>query len=122
MRRRRRKSHTAGLVIGAAFFGGLLIVDWTAVPELQPQPARLEADASQTPPGPVPPENVAIATVAISEPPTLPSPSPAAMVEARPGDTPLKLLARVGVAPEDAQEAARMLARVWNPRDLRRAG
>src|SRR5215213_2514937 len=48
-----------------------------------------------------------------------PPPPPAATVEARPGDTPLKLLARVGVGPEDAQEAVRMLARVWNPRDLR---
>ena len=28
-------------------------------------------------------------------------------------------MARVGVTPEDAQEAARLLARVWDPRDLR---
>ncbi len=48
-----------------------------------------------------------------------PQPPPAETVEARPGDTPLKLLARVGVTPEDAQEAARLLARVWDPRDLR---
>jgi murein DD-endopeptidase MepM/ murein hydrolase activator NlpD len=40
-------------------------------------------------------------------------------VEARPGDTPLKLLARVGVSPEDAREAVHLLARVWDPRDLR---
>jgi murein DD-endopeptidase MepM/ murein hydrolase activator NlpD len=45
--------------------------------------------------------------------------TPAETVEARRGDTPLALLARVGVSPEDAREAARLLARVWDPRDLR---
>src|SRR5437764_1071009 len=44
---------------------------------------------------------------------------PARTIEARPGDTPLKLLARMGVAPEDAQAAVRTLSTVWNPRDLR---
>ncbi|HEX2151014.1 MAG TPA: M23 family metallopeptidase [Stellaceae bacterium] len=79
-----------------------------------------ETKASQTGIGPAPTENVAIAvTAAVSETPKPPSPPPAATVEARPGDTPLKLLARVGVGLDDAQEAARMLARVWDPRDLR---
>ena len=44
---------------------------------------------------------------------------PAETVEARPGDTPLKLLARMGVAPQDAQAAVRELSTVWNPRDLK---
>jgi hypothetical protein len=46
-------------------------------------------------------------------------PPPAETIEARPGDTPLKLLARMGVAPEDAQAAVRKLARVWDAREMR---
>jgi murein DD-endopeptidase MepM/ murein hydrolase activator NlpD len=45
--------------------------------------------------------------------------APIETVEARPGDTPLKLLARMGVAPQDAQAAVRELSTVWNPRDLK---
>jgi len=44
---------------------------------------------------------------------------PAQTIQARPGDTPLKLLTRMGVAPEDAQAAVRTLSTVWNPGDLR---
>src|SRR5207302_3253487 len=40
-------------------------------------------------------------------------------VEARPGDTPLSLLTRIGVDREDAQAAVRQLSTVWNPRGLR---
>jgi murein DD-endopeptidase MepM/ murein hydrolase activator NlpD len=119
MRRGRgHKSRAVGLVIGAAFFGGLFLVDWTAIPESQPPPAPFEADSARTPAALPPLERTATAT-ALSETAKPSSPLPAATIEARPGDTPLKLLARVGVGPEDAQEAARMLARVWDPRDLR---
>jgi murein DD-endopeptidase MepM/ murein hydrolase activator NlpD len=121
MRRRRRTSRAAGLAtgltVGAAFFGGLFLVDWTAIWEAQP-PAALRTEAFQ-PPLASPPEKTAMAVAAEAETPKLPSLPPAATVEARPGDTPLKLLARVGVGPEDAQEAVRLLAQVWNPRDLR---
>ena len=52
--------------------------------------------------------------------PSLPAAAPTGgMIEARPGDTPLKLLARIGVAPQDAQAAVRELSTVWNPRDLK---
>jgi murein DD-endopeptidase MepM/ murein hydrolase activator NlpD len=119
MRRRRGKPRLAGLVVGAMFFGGLFFVDWTAIPESPPQPTGLDTNAFQMQPDPAPPENATIAVAAVSDTPKPPIPPPAAMVEARPGDTPLKLLARVGVSPEDAQEAARLLTSVWNPRDLR---
>jgi murein DD-endopeptidase MepM/ murein hydrolase activator NlpD len=41
------------------------------------------------------------------------------MVEALAGDTPMRLLIRAGVAPEDAQAAIRTLSSVWDPRGLR---
>src|SRR4029077_6815947 len=44
---------------------------------------------------------------------------PAYTVEARPGDTPLKLLTRMGVAPEDAQAAIRTLSTRLDPPALR---
>jgi murein DD-endopeptidase MepM/ murein hydrolase activator NlpD len=47
------------------------------------------------------------------------SPAPAETVEARPGDTPLKLLTRAGVTPQEARAAIRTLSTVWDPRDLR---
>jgi murein DD-endopeptidase MepM/ murein hydrolase activator NlpD len=126
MRGRRGKSRLAGVIVGAVFFGGLFFIDWSAIPQSPPQPAELNTGASQTRFDEAPPDNTAIALAAepeiavagTSETPR-PSPPPAAMVEARPGDTPLKLLARVGVGTEDAQEAARLLTSIWNPRDLR---
>ena len=41
------------------------------------------------------------------------------IAETRPGDTALKMLARMGVDPEDAQAATRMMSTVWDPRDMR---
>ena len=41
------------------------------------------------------------------------------MVQVRPGDTPVRLLIRMGVAPDDAQAAVRKLSTVWDPRDLK---
>jgi murein DD-endopeptidase MepM/ murein hydrolase activator NlpD len=64
------------------------------------------------------PSPVADAVGELSGPDTLLG-QPARTVEARPGDTPLKMLARMGVAPDDAQAAVRTLSTVWNPRDLR---
>jgi murein DD-endopeptidase MepM/ murein hydrolase activator NlpD len=46
-------------------------------------------------------------------------PEPTQTVEALPGDTPLRLLTRAGVAPDDAQAAIRILRSVWDPRGLR---
>jgi hypothetical protein len=99
MRRRRRTSRLAGLAIGAAFSGGLFFLDWTAIPKSQPQLPRLETEATQIRFDSAPPENAKIAVTSVSETPKLSPLPPAATVEARPGDTPLKLLARVGVAP-----------------------
>lgn len=130
MRWRRDKSRLAALIVGAAFFGGLLFVDvdWPAVPGAPTYPAEPEPEASlpRSDLAPAPTVNTAITVagksdLAIATPSQAPRPlwpSSAATVEARSGDTPLKLLARAGVAPEDAQEATRLLARVWNPRDL----
>jgi hypothetical protein len=39
--------------------------------------------------------------------------------EARPGDTALKLMLRMGVSPDDAQAATRTMGAVWNLRELR---
>ncbi|MBV9828366.1 MAG: M23 family metallopeptidase [Alphaproteobacteria bacterium] len=82
----------------------------SAVPETTPPPAApsdqtlAATDASGTtlPPG------ATTATASIAQ-----------MVEARPGDSPLRLLTRVGVAPDDAHAAIRKLRTVWNPRDLK---
>jgi murein DD-endopeptidase MepM/ murein hydrolase activator NlpD len=46
-------------------------------------------------------------------------PAPADTIEVKPGDTPLKLLARIGVTREDAHAAIRELSTVWDPRDLK---
>jgi murein DD-endopeptidase MepM/ murein hydrolase activator NlpD len=51
--------------------------------------------------------------------PVLAEPAPADTIEVKPGDTPLKLLARIGVTREDAHAAIRELATVWDPRDLK---
>ncbi len=53
-------------------------------------------------------------------PPDVPAVSDAAqIVEALPGDTPLRLLTRMGIASGDAQAAVRQLGTVWNTRDLK---
>lgn len=116
MRRQRRAVRAAGLMLTAALCGGLYLAHRTMIP--QPQTAQRNDTAPRTRLAP-PPE--ASAKVRAPESQTAaPSPLPAAAtIEARPGDTPLKLLARLGVGPEDAQEAVRLLAHVWNPRDLR---
>lgn len=45
--------------------------------------------------------------------------APTQTVEVRPGDTPVRMLTRMGVAPEEAQAAIRTLSTVWNPRELK---
>jgi murein DD-endopeptidase MepM/ murein hydrolase activator NlpD len=121
-RRRGRSAGSATLAMGIVFLGGLLLPDWSAIPEPR-QHAASEASPKTAPPAAAHPGPAASAAAVDTAPPPPspppPSPPPAETVEARPGDTPLKMLARIGVDPDDAREAARLLARVWDPRDLR---
>jgi murein DD-endopeptidase MepM/ murein hydrolase activator NlpD len=126
MRRRRSRSRLASCLAGTALLGGTA---WIAPPIATTlihdmlakiDTAGSEANRKAVPPDPLeaapsaPPEAVG----GLSGPDTL-LVQPGRTVEARPGDTPLKMLARMGVAPDDAQAAVRTLSTVWNPRDLR---
>jgi murein DD-endopeptidase MepM/ murein hydrolase activator NlpD len=134
-RARHRRRRLAFLTVGATLAGGAMLFAYT--------PAQQQPAASRTVIAPPPlavvsspvaiageaaaqairsrtdPAEAALASAGPVAGNTTAAPAPAETVEARPGDTPLKLLARIGVAPEDAQEAARKLAAVWDPRDLR---
>ena len=143
MRRRRGRSRLIGLMIGAAFLGGLTLPQSTMSPEpsgapdptsapavggvaLPGQTAAIDTnDPAVTPPGKPSPASAQSAFAADVMPTgdallKISTPGePTQTVEARPGDTPLKLLARIGVAPEDAQAAVRTLSTVWDPRYLK---
>lgn len=122
MRRRQRRPRFVGLMVGAAFFGGLTLLERAISPEPQEVPgalgvpAPLPADA--VPAGSTPPEAPALAETPV-ELPVEPPAEPTQTVEARPGDTPLKLLTRIGVAPEDAKAAVQKLSTVWDPHGLK---
>ena len=145
MRRRRSRRRFVGLMVGTALFGGLIILDRTIAPEppdllgVSGAPAAL-ATASQIPQAMMAganerttPMQGALAAPVRSD--ILPPPDAVAAanepagieraaerpqtVEARPGDTPLSLLTRIGIAREDAQAAVRQLSTVWDPRGLR---
>jgi len=127
------------LILGATLFTGIAtgvtVTDRHVVPGPPLEPAALaaaDAAPSTAPPRPAPPLAMPWAEVqAAGQSPSGEPPQsaveaapdtvvqPAYTVEARPGDTPLKLLTRMGVAPEDAQAAIRKLSTVWDPRDLR---
>src|SRR5438067_7266792 len=124
MRRRRRRSRLASRMIGTALLGAALLAQPIATTihgMLAPsEPAGSEPDRIAAPQGPVETASSAVTdTVGEVSGPDILLAQPARTVEARPGDTPLKMLARMGVAPEDAQAAVRTLSTVWNPRDLR---
>jgi murein DD-endopeptidase MepM/ murein hydrolase activator NlpD len=145
VRRRRSRYRLAGLVVGATLLGGLTLLEQSIAPgpeglrgettapsslvataksgdELAqlnpiaalPAPASLTAPVAPEPAAPTEPE----ATVEPGPPDTV-EPAPTQMVQIRPGDTPVRLLIRMGVAPDDAQAAVRKLSTVWDPRDLK---
>ena len=88
----------------------------TSPPAIAPRPGAVVPGAAETDPfdGTTDPR-----LAADNEPGASQTRPPIETVEARPGDTPLKLLARMGVASQDAQAAVRELSTVWNPRDLK---
>jgi murein DD-endopeptidase MepM/ murein hydrolase activator NlpD len=140
IRRRQRRPRLVGLTLGIALLGGLSLIERPLSPEpqepaspavaptlsaatsLQREAAVYGAAADATTAGvaalPTAPDAMLTETAASApEPPPLSEASQT--VEARPGDTPLSLLTRIGVAREDAQAAVRQLSTVWNPRGLR---
>jgi murein DD-endopeptidase MepM/ murein hydrolase activator NlpD len=115
-----------GVAAVTAFLGGALLFLRPTPPELPlnamgastlalPPANRLQAEA---PIVPAPPPKAEIDTNpgGIAPAPRRGSP---VTVETQPGDTPLKLLTRMGVSPEDARAATRTMSAVWDPRDLR---
>jgi murein DD-endopeptidase MepM/ murein hydrolase activator NlpD len=145
MRRRGRRQRPWGSTVGVAAFAGLTFLAGAMSPELREAPGRADvrAVAVATPPlGDAPrfgrSDRAAVAQGAVatsSQPIPLPPAAsvaadnttaampgqapPRQTVEALPGDTPLRLLSRVGVAPQDARAAVQKLASVWDPRDLK---
>ena len=126
MRRRRGRARSRTWLLGLALLGGAA---WLGPPIatalLDTISTRTDSAAAEPDRKPAAPDTAETAASATSEavgelsgPDTL-LVQPARTVEARPGDTPLKLLARMGVALDDAQAAVRTLSTVWNPRDLR---
>jgi hypothetical protein len=136
MRRRRSRPHPVKWLIGLALIGGVALLAQTASTPSRLVPggiaARIRAPAL---PLATPPIETALASLpnaaAEAGPGAAASPAageasgssgpapPVATVEARPGDTALTLLDRLGVAPEDARAAVRKLRTIWDPRDLR---
>ena len=125
MRRRRRRSRLASCMIGTALLGGAALLAQPIATTIHRMvapvdPAGLEPDRMAAPQGLVEAAPSAVTdTVGELSGPDILLAQPVRTVEARPGDTPLKMLARMGVAPDDAQAAVRTLSTVWNPRDLR---
>ena len=146
MRRRRSRHRLVGLVVGAALLGGAFtLLEQSIAPgpeglrgkmtapsslattaktgdelaRLNPV-AALPALAGLTAPlapdltAPTEPESIVEPA-----PPDTVEPAPTQTVQVRPGDSPARLLIRMGVAPADAQAAVRKLSTVWDPRDLK---
>ena len=146
MRRRRSRRRLAGLVIGAALLGGgFALLEQSIAPGPEglrgemiapsslattaktgeqlarlnpaaalPTPASLTAPVAAAPIAPAEPEPIVAAG-----PPDTVERSPTQMVQVRPGDSPVRLLIRMGVAPGEAQAAVRKLSTVWDPRGLK---
>jgi murein DD-endopeptidase MepM/ murein hydrolase activator NlpD len=145
VRRRRSRYRLAGLVVGAALLGGLTLLEQSIAPGPEglrgettapsslvataksgdqlaqlnpiaalPAPVSLTAPAAPEPAAPTEPESIVE-----PGPPDTVEPAPTQTVQIRPGDTPVQLLIRMGVAPDDAQAAVRKLSTVWDPRDLK---
>jgi murein DD-endopeptidase MepM/ murein hydrolase activator NlpD len=140
VRRRRSRHRFAGLVVGAALLGGgFALLEQLVAPgpeglrgeiaapssltattktggelaRLNPV-AALPAPASLTPPLAPEPE-----PIVMPAPLDTVEPAPTQMIQVRPGDSPVRLLTRMGVAPAEAQAAVRKLSTVWDPRDLK---
>jgi len=145
VRRRRSRYRLAGLVVGAALLGGLPLLEQsiatgpeglrgaTTAPSSLVATAKSGDELAQLNPIAALPAPVGLTAPTLSEP-TAPSepessvepgppdtvePAPTQTVQIRPGDTPVRLLIRMGVAPDDAQAAVRKLSTVWDPRDLK---
>src|SRR5262249_1764375 len=137
-RGRQRRERFVRSTVGAAIVAGLALATWATAPERQefvieapaipltvdaaiasideqktssplratatPDTALTEAAASGAPPG------VPVAEYSDIAPQT---------IKARPGETPLTLLTRIGVARGDAEAAVRQLGTVWDPRGLK---
>lgn len=124
MRRSRPGRALFGLVAGTAFLGGLLFVVRPIPPELPLNSAGASALALSAETRLQPPD---LAASPIAHPPAdakasagaAAPPAPPVTAEAQPGDTPLKLLTRMGVNLDDARAATSTVGGVWNPRDLR---
>ena len=146
MRRRRSRHRLAGLVAGAALLGGgFTLLEQLIAPEPEglrgtmiapaslaaiaktgeelarlnpvaalPTPAVLAAPVAPEPTAPTEPE-----AIAMPAPPDTVEPAPTQTIQVRPGDNPVRLLTRMGVAPAEAQAAVRKLSTVWDPRDLK---
>lgn len=124
MRPRRSRWRAPSAFAVAASCAGLAMFAWpgatphrpAALPVAAPaadDPAPVAAAAPTADPAPAAGADEVSADAA-APPPEMPH-----TVEARPGDTPVSLLTRIGVAREDAQQAVRTLSAVWDPRGLR---
>ena len=120
MRRRRGRRRFIAMLAAFSLLGGVAIPygAWGPDPATgadRAHPANLanapQSETGATRPAPAPEDAVA--------PTAIPAARPAETIEVRPGDTPFKLLTRIGVTPEDAQAAVRRLASIWDPRELR---
>jgi murein DD-endopeptidase MepM/ murein hydrolase activator NlpD len=128
MRRRRRRFRLLATTIGSVVCGGVMLAQpplpWSSEPigGLVAVPQPVKGAIGPLVPGQAAPDRPDVATgqdTASGSDIAADTPTPVETVEARPGDTPLKLLARVGVAPQDARAAVRELRTIWNPRDLK---
>src|SRR5207253_3180059 len=68
---------------------------------------------------PLAPEPTEPQAIIAPAPPDTVEPAPTQTVQIRHGDSPARLLIRMGVAPAEAQAAVRKLSTVWDPRDLK---
>jgi murein DD-endopeptidase MepM/ murein hydrolase activator NlpD len=147
MRRRRSRSGLIGLTAAVTIVGGFTLLEQSmpskpravsddisgapaarqaepATWETAPATGRRVASLSDAAGPAEPPDGSAEPAVAPGTEPPSATPATAPvdttqMVEARPGDTPVKLLTRMGVASDEAQAAVRQLSTVWDPRGLR---
>ncbi len=126
MRRRGRRRRFVGLFIGTAFFAALTLGERPPAPEppYDPGAARIAAPIAVAPLAAHAALALAAVPAAAGAPrndklPDAEPTGPTWNIEVRAGDTPLKLLMRMGIAADEAHAAVRSLSTVWDPRDLR---
>jgi murein DD-endopeptidase MepM/ murein hydrolase activator NlpD len=128
MRRAKLGRMLFGLVAGIAFLGGLLFFGRPTPLDLPlnsagasalavPAETRVPPSDQAASPGLLSPVDAAADAKAGNN--AAPASRPPVTAEAKPGDTTLKLLTRMGVSADDARAAARTVGTVWNPHDLR---